>query len=337
MRFLVVCLGLFFIAPAVHANDTVFAVTPLGIQFVKTDTIRMTKEVLSISPQKITVDYEFQNDTGTDVTLPVSFPMPPIGTGDYDNHDTFSDFTVMVNGELAPYKTLYHALMDDKDITKKVEEAGLPLDRFVETKDLHAKVLSKAKAERLYTDENPSQDVQAAYDLQRIYTWEQTFPAHTTIRISHSYKPSLGGNSSGTFHHPEKWRNQIPSIDTLPWTCYARPDLLTHRAGWETEKRDLDCIAQMEKTELRPGEYSVSYLDYILSTGANWQNGIEDFTLKIDGAAVIFAELDGEAHVGVGTLEIRKQNFHPQKELVVEFLGIDQPPIIPPMLEIPAR
>lgn len=45
----------------------------------KTDAVAMRREVLEVSWQRIRVDYEFVNESGREVTLPVVFPLPLYG------------------------------------------------------------------------------------------------------------------------------------------------------------------------------------------------------------------------------------------------------------------
>jgi len=59
------------------ANDGIAAVGLGGIVFGKTDAIAMKKEVLTISYDKISVDYEFLNESGKDVEETIVFPLPP--------------------------------------------------------------------------------------------------------------------------------------------------------------------------------------------------------------------------------------------------------------------
>ena len=332
------------------ANDSISSVTPAGIRFVKTDAIRMKKEVLSISPEKVQVDYEFYNDSDTALTLPVSFPMPPIGKGMYDNEYTFPDFTVTVDGEEKSYETTRSALMEmendrrlssqeakpsytEKDVTAGIKAAGLPLDTFVEAEKLPAHQLKKLMKLGYYAEED---GIQPAYFLRTVYSWEQEFPPHETVHISHSYSPKLGGNSIGAPNFLGYGEGY--GLGDYLLGCYARPDFMSDSSAFGSDdaayKKNKQCVAQMKAQGMIPGKYSAAHMKYILSTGANWKHGIEDFTLHIDGAAVVFARVEGTAKVGVGSIDIHKNDFHPKKELEVEFIGIGQPAKLPPFMDL---
>lgn len=348
-------IGIILLALALpaSANDSIASVTPAGIRFVKTDAIRMKKEVLSISPEKVVVEYEFYNDSDKPLTLPVSFPMPPIGDNMYDNQNVFPDFSVTVDGKAQRYKIEHAAAQEtvhttvlnphdvrttytEKDITADLKALDVPLDRFLPAKELPPATLKKLVSKGYYSDENPDEELNATYMLRTVYWWQQSFPPRQTVRIAHGYTPSLGGNSVGRTTYDKKWEKIAPTLQEQWMSCYARPDLIEKDTrSPEDYRKEQACLSQMKAQGMTPGKYWAKHMKYILSTGANWKHGIEDFTLRIEGAAVIFAEVEGEPYAGVGSLDIHKTNFHPTKELAIEFIGSGQPAYIPPFMELP--
>src|SRR5689334_21886219 len=54
-----------------------------GIQLTREPRISMETEKLSISRDRITVEYEFLNGSNSPITTEVAFPVPPYGTSMY--------------------------------------------------------------------------------------------------------------------------------------------------------------------------------------------------------------------------------------------------------------
>jgi hypothetical protein len=84
--------------------------------------ITMAKEVLLISASKVTVDYDFRNDSDEDITTAVAFPIP-----DYD-HDLareargasqrgFDDFQLRIDGAATRYLVEARAFLKDTEYT----------------------------------------------------------------------------------------------------------------------------------------------------------------------------------------------------------------------------
>src|SRR5215470_9413815 len=69
---------------AALANDSVAELGTGGIIVSHTDAVSMLSENLSISLEKVSVDYVFKNETDKDVDAVVAFPMPDIEGTIYD-------------------------------------------------------------------------------------------------------------------------------------------------------------------------------------------------------------------------------------------------------------
>jgi hypothetical protein len=88
-------------------NDGAASTGVGGIQLRREANISMKQERLTISESKVTVEYEFLNDTDKDITTEVAFPIPP-----YDNKSddpggipSFNDFHLWVDGKELKYST----------------------------------------------------------------------------------------------------------------------------------------------------------------------------------------------------------------------------------------
>ena len=74
-----VACGLFAGRPSeLFANDTMATIGAGGLQFQKTDDIRMEREDLYLGLQEVRVSYVFRNLTDHDVRMTVAFPMPDV-------------------------------------------------------------------------------------------------------------------------------------------------------------------------------------------------------------------------------------------------------------------
>ena len=111
------------------ANDGVAAVGIGGIVFGKTDAIAMKKEVLTISYDKISVDYEFLNESGKDVEETIVFPLPPYSAVVQPSNAYYgepNDFSILVDGKPVTFKSRIRALTQDgKDVTAQLKKLGL--------------------------------------------------------------------------------------------------------------------------------------------------------------------------------------------------------------------
>lgn len=99
---LVVAFGfLIALAPTSLANDSAASVGTGGIQLRREVRISLEKERLTISDTKVTVDYDFLNETDRDITSEVAFPIPPYSCGDVEDCplDELNDFRVSVDGQ----------------------------------------------------------------------------------------------------------------------------------------------------------------------------------------------------------------------------------------------
>jgi hypothetical protein len=103
-----------------------------GIQLRHEANISMEKERLTISESKVTVEYEFLNDTDKDITTEVAFPIPP-----YDNSPDnpggipdFNDFHLWVDGKELKYSTDVRAKLNGKDYIDILNPLGVDIASF---------------------------------------------------------------------------------------------------------------------------------------------------------------------------------------------------------------
>lgn len=300
--------------PNSEANDSAASRTLDGIRLEKTDKIAMRSEILNISPNQISVEYVFENTSENDVSNLIAFPIPPLE--EWGNDWEFSDFKVYANDKLLSNSREVKVTMDDKDVTKRYEKLNLK-----DQSELNAKKLDAATRKRL--DESGLFSFQAPYYVPLFtvdikYHWTQNFPSKQKVKIKHTYTPRPGFNSVWELNHD--WKESLPGRVPNCW----------HKAPLQMEESEAkECVNVKAREGLGDLFFGSEYLEYIISTGSNWKSGIEDFKLSVSGAAIILTDIDGKQDVDLEAYSLHMKNFHPKKELLIEFVGTKLKPRLP--------
>lgn len=315
-RFKFSLLALLLLSITVHANDSTGYVGVGGAWYIKNPNIAMKSEDLYISKDIIKVAYEFKNLTNKPIHQTVLFPLPavPVWT-DYDFADvqeTLASFNTLVNGKPVRYKTYARAFMrDDKlklvDVTAEFKACGVSEQDVVKVWDntdtlgnINEKLgtCNNAKLQKLIGEYDPSLDRKLAvlWEGQVIYEFEQTFAPNAITRISHSYRPMVGG---GVFFDE--------SLDSNFCLDKATRQNLDKKAG------------------THPLSYSA--LGYVLTTGANWAKPIERFKLTVERdsdeiVSFCWAGRGKVKKVGQGKFEVIENNFVPKQDIDVAFIRV---------------
>ncbi len=288
-----------------------------GLTMVRNFDVRMEKEDLYISPDKVTVDYVFRNTAKARKEFLVAFPMPDIdpdfyiegdiGIPNY-NSDNLLGFTVTVDGTPIEPNIDMRALSYGVDVTDIVKSAGLPLNPLAEDTRNAVKALAPAKRDELeargivYDDGNgplPS------WTLKSTYYWMQGFPPDKPVKVSHSYTPATGSGFYYSGALDEGGYRDRYCIDTNTANAIARK-LKEVGNGLLVERR----------------------VDYILKTGANWATPIGDFRLVVDKLkpdSLLSFCMDGVKKIGPTQFEVRKTDFVPNADLRILVLDPHPP------------
>ncbi|AXA93916.1 DUF4424 family protein [Massilia sp. YMA4] len=292
------------------ANDGVAAVSAGGIVFQKTDAIAMKKEVLTVSHDLISVDYEFVNESGADVEETIAFPLPAYGAAESPYPDYYgqpANFSVTVNGKPVPFTPALRALRDGKDVTAELRAAGLSSERIGLNETLAGHPLPPFTAaqkrvlrERGLLAEGMDEPDEPQWKVQVSYVWRQRFPAGEIVRVQHRYRPFVAGG-------PAAW--VLDQGFTQRYCADA-----AFLKGWRRAANGADHLA-------------AEHVEYILKTGNTWKSGIEDFTLNIVKRKPeelvslcfpgTFRKIDNL------TYQVRLRNFRPADDLRVYFGNVD--------------
>lgn len=325
---------IFFISVFAVANDGVGGMNAGGlyIDFNSKTNVVMESEVLEISDSEIKVNYIFKNDSDKAEKHLVVFPLPDYDCSN-DDGKIIEDFTTVVDGDFAKYKTEIK-IVNSKgaDITKMVEsfygsvkcrdeelqeavkehikvdvadakkfkykKTIKPVTYFSNDKNLLDRYVKAMKlgifAE--FSGETLEFPWGPAWKLRRKYYFYQDFIPNKTVKIMHRYTPSLG--------------TSVSSIDGLLVGVDLKLKIWSDHLDKLTKR--------YEEKIYTPHSSSLTYLDYILKTANSWNGGIKDFQLKIkrNSKFVYTNYVDGLISNG-DYLELSKKNFKPDRDMRV--------------------
>lgn len=323
------------------ANDTTATVAAGGIQYKKNNDISMDEEILKISVEKIDVSYRFFNHSNKEIQETIAFPMPlapqPQSMPDWDEeyiartflrpdnainlkhliqNAAFIDFERSVNGS-PQYVYNYHVEAihntSGKNITKLLRDNNIALSAaylsgYMEEGELDRNPMLKSKLKTLnLLDKNE----QPLWKTRTTYTWTQSFPANSSLVVTHRYTPRTGYYWLNTDpHDPNKLSQEIEPAKNLQDYCPTPED--------ET------AILNALKKGVEGNVVRINEVQYILTTGANWKNSIKNFRLEItpptSKARILFCWEGKITKKSDGTLVSTLENFTPKKDLKILFV-----------------
>jgi hypothetical protein len=295
------------------ANDGVASVSAGGITFRKTSAIAMKKEVLNVGHDLISVDYEFVNESASDVEETIVFPLPQYravensSEGYYGQPDGFS---IMVDGQPVKFSTTVVALFEGRPVNAALKKLGLTDAQIAFNPAFGDKTgvnpLSARQWEQLsklgligdgaFGTEGP------AWEIQVNYVWKQKFPAKQVVRVHHAYRPFVAAGPG------------MSGLDEGFAKQYCADKAFMQAWNRLSEKNDNSYLA-------------ANHVAYILKTGNTWKNGIEDFTLNViksNPSELVSLCFPGTfKKIDARTYQVRLKNFHPKADLNVYFGNID--------------
>lgn len=328
MRLSALACGFLVLASPAIANDTAAVLTTGGLEFIAHGEIAMEREELFISRDEIRVVYTFRNDSDEDHDLLVAFPMPDIVPNHFSPvafpmgpDDNLFQFKTTFNGEPVEATLHEYAYAAGVDRTKLLQKLGIPivpigqaaidavdaLDDATTAQLLH---LGMAIPDEFDAGQGWETHHWPAWTYRATYTWEATFPARERVVVEHRYTPSVGG-TAGIAFLSEPYEGYDPAAEYRQKYC-----------------TDDAFVAAVRKTLPNPDEpwgapFFESWISYILTTGANWAGGIENFRLVVDkGDPKNLVSFCGEGITKIGptTFEMVKTDFWPQQELNILIL-----------------
>lgn len=302
-----------------RADDYAAATAAGGIVLRKEARISMERERLAISPNEVTVDFWFRNETDKAITTEVAFPVPPYRFifDDIAGPRDFADFRLWVDGRRIKYSTQLKALIKGVDYAGLLRGMGIDAATFGKydwVKDPpygspQINQLSAAQRQKLVRlgliDSDPEERF-PQWTVVKTYYWRQVFPAHALVHIRHKYKPVAGYEMIEARDVPK----QLPAACVDP----------------SSEER-LRALASQPKSPY-DGWLATTWVKYILTTANSWKTPIGKFELVVNpprnevGRAEWLADFcwDGKLQrLGRARFIAKNANFIPRRELTVYF------------------
>jgi len=324
-RRLAVALCLLLTAPTLVAasalrNDSVASMGTGGLVLQRTTGIEMRSEDLYVSAREIRVRYKFYNRTDRDITTLVAFPMPLV-TGrpesdigiDQTDPLVLTPFTTTVNGRRAATNVEQRAFVGEVEHTDLLRGLRVPLSPHRPETGPAILSLPRPQIEMLielglvedrsWTDAGVTHaDFAPLWTLKTMHYWNQVFPAGREISINHRYTPAIGGSSGSAVGDP---------------TMVGSESVIEYQRRYCTDTAFVRAAERMRRRRLSLSE---TWIDYVLTTGANWAEPIGEFRLVVDkGSSRNLVSFCGEGvrKTGSTTFEIRRRNYTPTNDLSV--------------------
>lgn len=305
-------------APAV-ANDSTAAMGAGGLVLKRTDGISMLSEDLYVSAREVRVKYRFVNHTSEPIETIVAFPMPDIAGGweqsvggDVDS-DHVVPFITWVDDRAVYAQVERKAVIGERDVTAELTAMNIPLSPSGMAAMTAIEALSDADADRLaaaglieVNREGGSRWITTLWTLKTTWYWTQYFEPGREVVIEHLYAPAIGGSAGSIVGDGE--------IDIPEGAA-------DYAARYCTDQAFIDAAMRKRGQGLYLTE---TWINYVLTTGANWSGPIRDFRLVVDkGSEDNLVSFCGEGvrKIGPTQFEVRHQNWTPTRDLEVLILN----------------
>lgn len=306
--------ALLLAAPAA-ANDSVASMGAGGLVLQRTDGIEMRSEDLYVSAAEIRVNYRFYNRTARNIATIVAFPMPDLAGG-IESDVALEDplrmpFRTTINGRSVATNVEQKAVLNGVDHSGLIRGLGLPLSPRGDATTRAMLSLPQPQIEMLIElglAEDRSwfdagvrhAEFAPLWTLKTTHYWTQVFPAGRELDVRHRYAPAIGGSSGSVFG------------DALMESSEAANEAATHYCT------DDAFWAGARRMRSRGLHLSETWVDYILTTGANWAEPIGEFRLVVDkGSSRNLVSFCGEGvrRINSTRFEIRRRNYTPTGDL----------------------
>ena len=304
------------------ANDSAAEVAAGGIQLRKEARISLENERLTISLDKVTVEYEFLNTTDQDITTEVAFPTPPyeFTPEDAGGIRAFNDFRVWVDGKKVKCQTEVRAKHKGVDYTRLLSRLGIEIETFgrfpvpdYDVNNSQIGKLPKSDQENLTRLGLMTDFGWPGWTVVKTYHWHQVFASKKVLHVRHEYEPGYGFEP---FY-------LVDSLKQISAPC--------KNTALETKLRaESDMYTKTRRDGTAPLIH-VSWVKYILTTAKSWKTPIKDFELIVEkpkrwgpgpkpkflGTRVCW---DGEVRPADDNRVVAKRfNYIPAMELAVYF------------------
>lgn len=314
--------------PPAHANASVGHLATGGLVLSRSEAIEMVSEDLFISMREIRVTYHFLNRTNADVTTLVAFPLPNIRVPSQEDNfvipepdadQNFLAFETKVDGKSIALQIEQRAEVLGVDQTDLLKSLSLPISPYDQKLPTLLGKLSEPTRHQLresgvIDDSGLNSSLPVEFKIRPLWTahtsfhWKQTFPARQEVVVEIRYKPSVGGAAQTYIGEPYQSAESRRYFETR----YCVDDTIT--------KAVQRARARGKATKLF---FAEEWIEYILTTGANWAGPIGTFTLTVDKGTtenLVSFCMEDIRKVGPTVFRAEKTKFWPTRNLEVLFL-----------------
>jgi hypothetical protein len=319
-------------APSASANDSSVELSIGGLTFTKNADVSMESETLTITPESVTVQYQFLNQSPNPVTLTVGFPLPDIDLSDPDanfaipaaDSVNFVGFRTKVNGAPVTFDIRQRAMVGDKDVTDAIRRAGLPVlppgGQIDGLKELPAQTKDRLVDQGVLvpsgTDDQGAPRFDLGWTVKTSILRQQTFPPGQQVTVEHQYRTSVGVSFDTVLRKAVREKETMAAEFKRYRTDYCVTDFflrgIDRRAGTHDEN-----VARLQERRI----------SYVLKTGANWAGPIKNFRLVVDkGKADRLVSFCGDTvkRLTPTTFEMTAKNFTPQRDLKILLITVSE-------------
>jgi hypothetical protein len=325
-----------FLVRTAFGNDSAASTAMGGIRLRRESRVAMLKEKLTISTEKITVEYEFLNETDHDISTEVAFPIPAYAvTFSAGGIRDFKDFKVWVDGHEVKYRTFAKAIVGKLDRTQMLKRQGVDIASLGHFSDSGPQPVSDDfnKLPKTAQDSlvkaglfNADEDHFPQWTVEKTYSWHQTFPAHKILHVRHQYRPGTGFSMVETSELDQVTRNK--EIERI------RTRKITDKEYYVELGGILDSVCLDPKlgktlidngnkpTKSDQGYVHMQWVDYILTTANSWKTPIKEFELNVeDDRPVSFCWKGRVDQIDATHRRAIVKDFVPRKELHIAFFA----------------
>jgi hypothetical protein len=266
----------------VLANDSTASLDAGGLTLTFNPDISMESEDLYLSRDEVRVTYHFHNGADRDIATLVAFPLPMMTIGEEGNYDlegrdpvNVMDFQVTVEGKPVVPSVEIKATRFGVDVTDVLKRYDIPLTMLAPGEGAGSAL--NARLDDLPQDARQELErygvidwnttfgaadkplANTHWDTHITFYWFQTFPAGSTIEVTHRYKPV-----------PRRFffaKDDLASPETRKLFCMDQDFVSAAQAALKQATQDI-----LAGTELK----------YVLTTDGNWLGPIQKFRLTVE-------------------------------------------------------
>jgi hypothetical protein len=217
----------------------------------------------------------------------------------------FVNFQATADGTNIPVKVSSRALLDGRDITARLQLAGVPPSVVaVQDGELLAHLSTaqrRALAKEHLVECEGARDTEcyATWESRIQYYWQQHFPAGKTIEVRHTYQPVAGGS------YIVGSMDGKSNIDPFCGVADGLAAIAQFKKRHPTKTDDDQFLWENQ-------------ISYILTTANNWSGPIGHFRLSVTLESpedLLFTCFPGLQRISPTRYQLDRSNFRPSREL----------------------